>query len=629
MENTCLDQTTIEVQPVTPPAAQPVMTLDDYAKAISEAHRNCETIDKESRKKGREAVQWAYKAGQYLNAIKDLIPHGEWLPWLKQNCPEIKERVAQRYMVAAKNVRGSDLEHFTGVRQYEIATGARSPEKIDKAPESVDGETAEVDGANTPEILLNAMQRGFATLQRQYASLVTLHPKLQTHLLGIDLNWSLPILLQRWQYPLGDAFDFFNFPWTPAVCVRCGHIRQDDEIFAPIHHWVPEYAQRNEWCDVCAEEYYDEEEPFNLAEEIKLLTENLNELKALPVKDYTLVQKLYQLQETKIAEPDIIAVAENNVWMPTDLNDKQVTVAEIGRLSPKIVIANNDETKALWNVYRHFVSSAVNHLPPTRNVRFLVVDDSKPNKPVLGLGAISGDFLALGERDTFIGWTKEQREAGKLKHTAVGSTIIATQPFGSNFNGGKLIAALITSQMIRDEWQSLTGCLLAGLTTTSLFGVPSMYDRIKQWKRLCVAKLDRLSRNLHFVTTLQNSKVDFVAADNPHATPFLIHIHVAVAENERQMISTRTKEALAAAKRRGVKLGNPYYQTAISKAVEVRQQIADQRNFELRQMVQEVMDKTGLTKLADIAQALNLRGIKTNRGCEFTPTQIHRLLKNA
>jgi DNA invertase Pin-like site-specific DNA recombinase len=146
--------------------------------------------------------------------------------------------------------------------------------------------------------------------------------------------------------------------------------------------------------------------------------------------------------------------------------------------------------------------------------------------------------------------------------------------------------------------------------------------------RLCVAKLDRLSRNLHFITTLQNSKVDFVAADNPHATKFLVHILVAVAEHERNMISTRTKDALAAAKCRGVKLGNPHYQVAISKAVEVRQQLADQRNTGLRTVIQETMEKTGLTKLADIAQALNLRGIRTNRGAEFTPTQIHRLLKS-
>ena len=60
--------------------------------------------------------------------------------------------------------------------------------------------------------------------------------------------------------------------------------------------------------------------------------------------------------------------------------------------------------------------------------------------------------------------------------------------------------------------------------------------------------------------------MDFVAADNPHATSFLIHILVAVAEHERNMISNRTKLALEAAKRRGTKLGNPQYQAAISKA---------------------------------------------------------------
>ena len=144
---------------------------------------------------------------------------------------------------------------------------------------------------------------------------------------------------------------------------------------------------------------------------------------------------------------------------------------------------------------------------------------------------------------------------------------------------------------------------------------------------LLVAKLDRLSRNLHFITALQNSKVDFVAADNPHATPFLIHILVAVAEHERNMISSRTKAALEAAKRRGVKLGNLQYESAISKAVEVRQKIAADRNAGLRKTVAEMMKKTGPTKLAEIAEALNLRGIKTNRGYQFTPTHIHRLLK--
>ena len=93
------------------------------------------------------------------------------------------------------------------------------------------------------------------------------------------------------------------------------------------------------------------------------------------------------------------------------------------------------------------------------------------------------------------------------------------------------------------------------------------------------------------------------------------------------MISSRTKLALEAAKRRGVKLGNPHFQNAISKAVEARQKIAAVRNAGLRMVVAEVMEKTGLTKLADIAQALNLRGIQTARGSQFTPTHIHRLLK--
>jgi len=162
---------------------------------------------------------------------------------------------------------------------------------------------------------------------------------------------------------------------------------------------------------------------------------------------------------------------------------------------------------------------------------------------------------------------------------------------------------------------------------------PILLEAIRQCKEhgytLLVAKLDRLTRNLHFVTTLQQTKVNFVAADNPHATPFLIHILVAVAEHERNLISQRTLSALQAAKRRGVKLGNPQYRSAIPKAIEARQKIATERNSHLRTIAVETMEKTGLKKLSEIASCLNLRGIKTNRGCQFTPTQIHRLLKAA
>ena len=162
---------------------------------------------------------------------------------------------------------------------------------------------------------------------------------------------------------------------------------------------------------------------------------------------------------------------------------------------------------------------------------------------------------------------------------------------------------------------------------------PVLDEAIRECKAngyvLLVAKLDRLSRNLHFITQLQSSKVDFLAADNPSANAFVIHILVAVAEHERNMISSRTKAALEAARLRGVKFGNPRYEEAIPKAHQAWKKLAADRNAELRPMVEEVMEKTGLTKLVEVAHALNLRGVKTNRGCEFTATQVHRLLKAA
>jgi DNA invertase Pin-like site-specific DNA recombinase len=72
---------------------------------------------------------------------------------------------------------------------------------------------------------------------------------------------------------------------------------------------------------------------------------------------------------------------------------------------------------------------------------------------------------------------------------------------------------------------------------------------------LIIAKLDRLARNVHFISGLMESKVDFVAADNPHANRLMVHMLAAFAEHEREQISQRTMAALQAAKARGVRLG--------------------------------------------------------------------------
>ena len=144
---------------------------------------------------------------------------------------------------------------------------------------------------------------------------------------------------------------------------------------------------------------------------------------------------------------------------------------------------------------------------------------------------------------------------------------------------------------------------------------------------LVVAKLDRLSRNAEFLLRLQNAGVDFVCCDCPNVDRFTVGILALVAQRERELISERTKAALKVAKERGVKLGNPRYHSAIAKAVEARKTKANDRNAELRTIIQEMMAVAGTTKLREIAHGLNLRGIKTNQGCLFSPTQVHRILK--
>jgi DNA invertase Pin-like site-specific DNA recombinase len=125
----------------------------------------------------------------------------------------------------------------------------------------------------------------------------------------------------------------------------------------------------------------------------------------------------------------------------------------------------------------------------------------------------------------------------------------------------------------------------------------------KQKARLVIAKLDRLSRKLSFITMLIDSNIDFICCDNPHATKLTLHILGAMGEHERDMISKRTKEALAAAKRRGVVLGNPNVGKMVTEATTARDAI-------LRPILQEMWEMP----LRDIAQDLTDRGIKTPRG---------------
>jgi DNA invertase Pin-like site-specific DNA recombinase len=145
---------------------------------------------------------------------------------------------------------------------------------------------------------------------------------------------------------------------------------------------------------------------------------------------------------------------------------------------------------------------------------------------------------------------------------------------------------------------------------------------------LVIAKLDRLARNVHFVSSLMESGVDFVACDNPHATRLIIHILVAVAENEREMISGRTIAALAAAKARGVRLGNPNLKPGDRRVA--RQARTDLSNAHAADVLPyiERARKAGCTSLGELARALSACGIRTPAGgAEWRAVQVSRILK--
>jgi DNA invertase Pin-like site-specific DNA recombinase len=143
--------------------------------------------------------------------------------------------------------------------------------------------------------------------------------------------------------------------------------------------------------------------------------------------------------------------------------------------------------------------------------------------------------------------------------------------------------------------------------------------------KLVIAKLDRLSRNLAFIAALMESGVEFVAVDNPHMNKLTIHILAAVAEHEREMISERTKAALAAAKRRGQRLGNPNLTEVAKRGTATGKANARRFAANVRPIIEEIM-RVGATSHNVIAAKLNERNVRTARGGKWTHVQVGAIL---
>ena len=148
---------------------------------------------------------------------------------------------------------------------------------------------------------------------------------------------------------------------------------------------------------------------------------------------------------------------------------------------------------------------------------------------------------------------------------------------------------------------------------------------------LVIAKLDRLSRDAHFLLGLEKAGVEFVAADMPNANRLNVRLMAVIAQEEREMISARTKAALAAAKARGKKLGGnrggPKVDSAKGRAS--RSRMADDYARQVGRIAMEVWSAADSTRgsYGQAAAALTARGIRTPRGGKWTRAAVRALIQ--
>lgn len=144
---------------------------------------------------------------------------------------------------------------------------------------------------------------------------------------------------------------------------------------------------------------------------------------------------------------------------------------------------------------------------------------------------------------------------------------------------------------------------------------------------LVIAKLDRLSRNVNFVSSLMDAGIEFVAVDMPSANNFTIHIFSALAEQEAKLISSRTKLALAELKKKGVKLGNPNNLTSEARAKGIERIKDNAMNNDSNRQAQSIISncKEKGMSYRQIASYLNELNFKTRYGKQFLPSSVHQL----
>jgi len=214
----------------------------------------------------------------------------------------------------------------------------------------------------------------------------------------------------------------------------------------------------------------------------KLFRDDFNRLKDMTIPQYLLYSKWKEINGREWSDQEYMRMSDikENIWIPSSQNDYM-------KLEPDVKLVTSKNDSQTWFILRVFISTMPWKMNVGRLKKFIVYD--KVTGKYLGVLSIASDFISLGPRDDFIGWARKQRIKDEmLNYTAMGSSIVATQPLGFNYVGGKLLTFLLCSSKIVTSWNNSYKEQLAGITTTSLYGGYSQYNRLKHWKKLGTSK---------------------------------------------------------------------------------------------------------------------------------------------
>ena len=225
---------------------------------------------------------------------------------------------------------------------------------------------------------------------------------------------------------------------------------------------------------------------FDYDVEKRKFIDNMDYLSSMSVEEQTLYKKWDEWNsdlQTSMKRKAAMAQYIDQLWMPIDITNKEQTIKEIENLDPYVEIVNDSKESTRWTEIRKLIHTMSFTANPGRNVKLYIKD--RVSGKLLGLVSLGSDVTSLGVRDKYIGWTKENKyQDGRLNHTTIASTIVCTQPLGYNFLGGKLVACMCTSPIVRNHWKEKYGQELIAVGTTSLYGIHSQYNGIPHFKTL-------------------------------------------------------------------------------------------------------------------------------------------------